>query len=192
MKAPPYTVYSGLSMNATSRSEDEGGVNPTTGSILGFLEMSGPMTGWDLDQMIDTSIGNFWNVTRSQIYRELRELVARGYVVQGPPGPRSRLVHEITDEGRSAFRTWLACDPGPDVIRNRLLLTIFFGDYLEEDRRREILLDQRVSHVVNLTRYQELQHEIGTTGAMASTLRFGITYEEALIAWIDSLLESTP
>jgi hypothetical protein len=32
------------------------------------------MNGCHLDQVIDTSIGNFWDVTRSQVYRELRNL----------------------------------------------------------------------------------------------------------------------
>jgi DNA-binding PadR family transcriptional regulator len=174
-------------MEAARAPEVPGGVNPTAGSILGFLDVLGPLTGWDINQMIETSIGNFWHVTRSQIYRELRDLVGRGYVVQGAPGPRSRSVHEITDEGRQSFRTWLARDPGPDVIRNRLLLTVFFGDHLDPRRLTEILLDQRASHAASLARYRELQQDLGTTSAMASTLRFGISYEEVLIAWIDSL-----
>jgi DNA-binding PadR family transcriptional regulator len=162
-------------------------VNPTAGSILGFLDLFGPLTGWGLDQMIDTSIGNFWHVTRSQIYRELRDLVGRGYVSPGEPGPRSRTVHQITEEGRRAFRSWLARDPGPDVIRNRLMLTVFFGDRLDPARLTEILRDQRATHVATLARYRELQRGLGTDGAMASTLRLGISYEEVLIAWIDSL-----
>src|SRR2546429_256493 len=51
-------------------------LNATAASLLGFLR-AGPMTGWDLDQRVKLSIGNFWNVTRSQIYRELRVLTER-------------------------------------------------------------------------------------------------------------------
>ncbi len=170
------TVHEGLAV-----------VNPTAGSILGFLASFGSLTGWDLDQVIDTSIGNFWNVTRSQVYRELRDLATRGLVVHGEPGLRDRTPYEITEAGRAALHTWLARDPGPDVIRHRLLLTVFFRDHLAPDRLAEILAAQRAEHERTLARYQEVQRDLGTEDARAATLRFGISYEETLIAWIDSV-----
>ena len=48
-------------------------LNPTAATLLGFLHR-GRMTGWDLAQMAEMVIGDFWNVTRSQVYRELRTL----------------------------------------------------------------------------------------------------------------------
>src|SRR5436305_2115796 len=99
-------------------------LNPTAASLLGFLHL-GSMTGWDLDQWVRNSIGNFWNVTRSQIYRELRTLTDRGYVEAGAAGRRDRVPYTITESGRAAFRDWIAQSPPPDVIRSRLLLTVF-------------------------------------------------------------------
>src|ERR1039457_7058864 len=106
-------------------------LNPTAGSILGFLATFGPLTGWDLDKLVESSIGNFWNVTRSQVYRELRDLEARGMAASGEPGPRDRTPYQITKSGRAAFHAWVSRDPGPDMIRHRLLLTVFFSDHLE-------------------------------------------------------------
>ena len=165
-------------------------VNPTAGSILGFLASFGSLTGWDLDQVIDTSIGNFWNVTRSQVYRELRNLATRGLVVQGDSGPRDRTPYDITEAGRAALHAWLARDPGPDVIRHRLLLTVFFRDHLAPDRLAEILAAQRAEHERTLARYQELQRDLGVEDSRATTLCFGTAYEEALLAWIDSVAAS--
>ena len=65
-------------------------LNPTAASLLGYLDL-GPLTGWDLDQWVRSSIGNFWNVTRSQIYRELRTLTELGYVEAGEAGRRDRV-----------------------------------------------------------------------------------------------------
>src|SRR3954451_3189194 len=104
-------------------------LNPTAASLLGYLDL-GPMTGWDLDQWVRNSIGNFWNVTRSQIYRELRTLTERDYVEAGEAGRRERVHYTITDAGRAAFREWIAKPPPGDVIRSRLLLTVFFGHHL--------------------------------------------------------------
>ena len=47
-------------------------LNSTAASLLGFLHEK-PCSGYDLEVVIDGSIGRFWNVTRSQIYRELQE-----------------------------------------------------------------------------------------------------------------------
>jgi hypothetical protein len=44
-------------------------LNPTAASLLGFLH-AGPMTGWDLVATAETLIGDFWSLTRSQVYRE--------------------------------------------------------------------------------------------------------------------------
>jgi DNA-binding PadR family transcriptional regulator len=161
-------------------------LNPTAASLLGFL-LLGPMTGWDLDQLVATSIGNFWNVTRSQIYRELRTLTERGYLEAGDAGRRDRVPYTITPSGRQAFEAWIGQDPGTDVIRSRLLLTVFFGDFLDRPRLREIIDDRKHHHETELTRYRELQKSVGTTGFPAATLRFGIAYEEAFVAWLDSL-----
>lgn len=165
-------------------------LNPTAGSILGFLASFGSLTGWELNKVIDTSIGNFWNVTRSQVYRELRNLATRGLVVQGDSGPRDRTPYDITEAGRAALHIWLARDPGGDVIRHRLLLTVFFRDHLAPERLAEMLATQRAEHKRTLARYQELERELGIEDDRATTLRFGISYEEILIAWIDSVAAS--
>src|SRR3954453_21321284 len=112
-------------------------LNPTAASLLGYLDV-GPMTGWDLDVFVQGSIGNFWNVTRSQIYRELQTLTELGYVKAGTSGPRDRVPYAITAAGRRALKKWIAHPPPADVIRSRLLLTVFFGHHLEPARLREI------------------------------------------------------
>src|SRR5438105_12350606 len=152
-------------------------LNPTAASLLGFLQL-GPMTGWDLDGWVRTSIGNFWNVTRSQIYRELRTLTERGYAKAGDAGRRDRVPYTITAAGQEAFASWIAQDPPGDVIRSRLLLTVFFGDFLDRARLRQIVGDQRRHHEAEVARYRELQKSIGTTGFPAATLRMGVAYEE--------------
>src|SRR4051812_9200426 len=130
-------------------------LNPTAASLLGYLDV-GPMTGWDLDVFVQGSIGNFWNVTRSQIYRELRTLTERGYVKAGTTGPRDRVPYAITAAGRNAFKKWIAQPPTPDMIRSRLLLTIFFGHHLPPARLREIAETERQRHQATLDGYLAL------------------------------------
>jgi DNA-binding PadR family transcriptional regulator len=171
---------------STVTSATELALNPTAASLLGFLHM-GPLTGWDLDAWVRESIGNFWNVTRSQVYRELRSLAERGLVEAGDPGRRDRTPYTITERGKEAFSEWIAGDPGPDLIRSRLLLTVFFGNHLERPRLFEMLAAKRTEHEARLAAYRELEPALTTERYMRATLRFGLRYEEAMLDWLQEL-----
>jgi DNA-binding PadR family transcriptional regulator len=162
-------------------------INPTAASLLGFLE-SGPLTGWGLATRIDRSVGNFWNVTRSQIYRELAQLEAHGMVEGEEAGPREKRPYHITDAGRRAFRDWLNDEPGPDLIRSRLLLTVFFGERLDPAKLRRFLTSHRLQHQRQLETYRELEATLDESLRFPrETLQFGIAYEELCVRWIESL-----
>lgn len=55
------------------------------------------MTGWDLVAAAQERIGDFWSLTRSQVYRELRRMADDGLVRAGPRGRRDRRRYELTD-----------------------------------------------------------------------------------------------
>ena len=172
-----------------------GDLNPTAASLLGFLH-HGSMTGWDLARVVEGSIGYFWNVTRSQIYRELRTLETARFVQVGETGAREKRPFSITDAGRAAFGAWIAREPGPELIRFPLLLTLFFGEHLEEQQIQRFLIGHRLGHEQRLERYRELLRPLDQHQPfVAVTLRFGVAYEEAVLRWFDSLpwlAESAP
>ncbi|MDQ1399177.1 MAG: hypothetical protein QOK20_1109, partial [Acidimicrobiaceae bacterium] len=94
-------------------------LNATAASVLGLLHR-GPMTGWDVARLAEVGLGDFWNVTQSQVYRELRSLDAMRLVEAGPSGPRDKKPYVITDKGRDAFAVWIRREPGADLIRSPL------------------------------------------------------------------------
>jgi DNA-binding PadR family transcriptional regulator len=164
-------------------------LNATAASLLGFL-LSGPCTGWDLVQAVEGSIGNFWNVTRSQVYRELRTLEAQGLVEAGETGPRDRRPYAVTEAGRQAFRNWIAREPGDAVIRFPLLLSVFFGEHVDPPVLRRYLALHRAQHEQRLAEYEQLHEAIGDLEEErfpVYALRFGIEYERAVLRWLDAL-----
>ena len=73
-----------------------------TESLLGMLSL-GPMSGYDLRQMIERSTANFWNESFGQIYPALKKLMESGLVTmeeQRPEGQRLRKVYRLTAEGK--------------------------------------------------------------------------------------------
>lgn len=163
-------------------------LNATAASLLGFLH-AGAMTGWDLVAAADVVIGDFWSLTRSQVYRELATMEGAGLVVAGEIGPRERRPYQLTDAGRDAFAAWLDQEPGPEQIRYPLLLTMAFGEHLDPKRLAAFVASHRQAHTTRLEGYEAMRAQAGAgLGPYAeATLDFGIRYERAVLDWFDHL-----
>ncbi len=160
-------------------------LNPTAASLLGLLHR-GPMTGWDLARQAETIIGDFWNVTPSQIYRELRTLEEAGFVRAGSSGTRAKKPYTITEQGKAAFTVWIRREPGPDIIRSPLLLMVFFGAHLDETHRRRFLAIQRLRHEQTLDQYRTVYQTLADDEPdLANVLQFAIFHEEAFQRWFE-------
>jgi DNA-binding PadR family transcriptional regulator len=162
-------------------------INATAASILGLLARE-PMSGWELYAAFECSIGQFWSITRSQVYRELQTLAASGLIEIGATGARERRVCSITTAGRATFGRWIAAMPGDEIIRFPLLLSIFFGDYLPRETLAAFCAEHRRKHAAQLAAYEaQLPQAEAAAPFPAQALRFGISYERTVLAWIDGL-----
>jgi DNA-binding PadR family transcriptional regulator len=161
-------------------------LNATQGSLLGFLH-GGPRTGWELLQEVEGGLARFWNVTTSHVYRELRTLEERGLVVAGDRGARARVPFSLTDVGRQAFAEWIEQPPGPEQIRFPLLVTLWFGQFLEPDRLEQFLHEARSEHRRRLKLYQSVANSPGDDPHRDAVIGFGIAYEQAIVSWLASM-----
>jgi DNA-binding PadR family transcriptional regulator len=182
-------------------------VNPTAAVLLGLLEL-GPapategygsgaaMTGWQLHETVQASVGAFWNVTRSQIYVELERLAAAGLVEAADDGgPRRRRPHRITPAGRAAFTDWiaaLAAEPaGPDQLRSPLTLLVFFGERVPPRLLRRALQEHRLGRE---RRREQLETMAGALAPAdrarlpSTVLHRGIALAQLNLDWIDEIL----
>ncbi len=160
-------------------------LNPTAATLLGFLHR-GPMTGWDLAQMAEMVIGDFWNVTRSQVYRELRTLEGLELVAADTAGTREKRPYSITDEGRTAFAAFINREPGPDLLRSPLLLMVFFGRHLDPARKQRFLAIHRLRHEQALDEYCRIQRNLdGSEAELGDVLQYAIFHEEAVLRWFE-------
>ena len=164
-------------------------LNATAASLLGFLH-EGPLTGWDLVVVAQQRVGDFWSLTKSQVYRELRAMAAEGLIEAGERGARDRQPFTLTPAGRRAFQHWLERDPGTDLYRSPFLLLVSFGRHLPPDRLADLAARGRVVHARQLAEY-EAQRTAGPDDPFnRATLDFGIAYERAVLDWFDALPEA--
>ena len=158
-------------------------LNSTAASLLGFLR-DGPRSGYELVAVAERTIGNFWSLTRSQVYRELAALAERGLVEAGETGPRARRPYRLTAAGEAAFTAWVARPPGPEQIRYPLLLTLSFGADVPPELLREFLAAHGRAHAERLAGYEQVGAEAGLDRWQRATLAFGTRYERAVLAWL--------
>jgi PadR family transcriptional regulator AphA len=98
-------------------------------ALLGLLSLC-PMSGYDLKQLSEWSVGHFWREGYGQIYPSLKRLAAAGLVrrkTEVNAGRPDRHVYTLTAAGRTKLEKWLHVAAEPDVPRNELLLKVFFG-----------------------------------------------------------------
>src|SRR5271166_5503466 len=173
-------------MASRKRAHAEPDLNATAASILGFLEHE-PMTGWDLAVQIEDIIGDFWNVTRSQIYRELKVLAEQGLVSSMKTGPRDRQPYKLTEAGRRAFRGWIAQPPGPPNMRLPLVLQVFFADAISPVELQRSLASLREYHEGRLEVYRGFADRVKKGSGQHDALRLGIMFQRTMIQWIESI-----
>lgn len=168
------------------------GLNATSASLLGLLQDTGETTGADLLRVAQLRIGDFWNLTRSQVYRELAALSESGYVRAGAPGPRESRPYRITARGKAVFERWLAEESPSHQVRIGLLVMVAFGRYLPPGRLQKLLDEFETEHRRRLEGYKVLDTHLAaqdTDPFVRATLSFGVHYSQAVLQWLDDLAE---
>ncbi|MDP9416674.1 MAG: PadR family transcriptional regulator [Actinomycetota bacterium] len=148
------------------------------------------MTGWDLVATAEERIGDFWSLTRSQVYRELTAMAEAGLIAAGDRGPRERRPYSLTPAGAAAFQRWARRDPAPETIRFPLLLMIGFGRHVPPEVLVRNVRAHRAVHAARLASYERACEDgAGIDVHGRATLDFGLHYERAVLAWFDALPE---
>lgn len=173
-------------------------MNSTAASLLGLLDAcGGELTGGDLARVAQQRIGQFWSLTRSQVYRELAALEQDGLVRPGVPGKRDARPVRITDAGRAAYREWLTEHLPAETIRIPVLLAVAFGSSLDPAALNQVLTRSQAEHRGRLKEYRQLDAQLAEADGgepwARATLSFGMHYEEAVLRWFATLpLEIRP
>jgi DNA-binding PadR family transcriptional regulator len=166
-------------------------VNATAASLLGLLDISGgELTGGELVRLAQDRIGDFWTLTRSQVYREIAALEEEGHIERGELGPRESRPYRVTDAGRATYRSWLTENLPAETVRIPILLAVAFGSVLPSDKVRTVLREAEAEHRRQLAEYRELDGQLMRLDVDAwtrATLSFGLHYEQAVVRWFESL-----
>ncbi|HNX58386.1 MAG TPA: PadR family transcriptional regulator [Spirochaetota bacterium] len=149
-------------------------------AILGILNYM-PMTGYDLNSFFGKSINFFWSAQMSQIYRELKGLENKGFVVASDEasskGPHKR-IYRITKKGTEHLKEWLKDIPEKidEDNRNAFLLRVMLLSTLGADE-----LYSQIE--LRLAKYREDIEKIQAVESELHTLLNQIGKEDLLPYW---------
>jgi DNA-binding PadR family transcriptional regulator len=164
--------------------------------LLGLLTIQ-PMSGYDLGQLIRTSVGHFWRESYGQIYPNLKRLAAEGLVTaktERQKGKPDRRVYSITNKGREQLVKWLALEPQPEIPRNELLLKLFFGAQVSPAIPIANLERMVEEERALLKQFRQAEQEIAGNRQYPDapywrmTARFGLLELEAHLRWAQETL----
>ena len=171
--------------------------NKTRYALLGMLTL-GPMSGYDIKQAIEGSIGNFWAESYGQIYPILKSFVAEGLAtvtVQEQDVRPDRKVYTLTEAGRRTLQAWLAQPADDERRRVELLLRLFFGGETDVQTCIAQVNAYRAKRIAELERYAAIEahltgepHDDPALPYWLMTTSYGRHYCTAMVAWCDETL----
>lgn len=171
-------------------------LTPTSYAVLGYLSIT-PMSGYDLTAAVRKSIDQFWQISKSQIYKELPLLEADGLVtvthVEQDRYPDKR-IYEITGDGETALDIWLnSGELPPSTSRIPELLKLFFGHRMDDAAIRTMLGASRQEHLDSIARFKiliEQLHTVPSARYVLATARYGLLDAQMVVTWIDETLRT--
>lgn len=167
-------------------------------ALLGMLTI-GPLSGYDIRRLIAESTQAFWSESDGQLYPALAKLTELKLITIKPTpkkSSRGKKIYSITPAGRNELKKWLNQPPATAIVRNEMLLKLFFGaniapdilrDHIEKVRyETKAAIQQLKTKKQNLTADEsELKH----LPFWQMTLQYGIRLNEAKLLWCDETLK---
>lgn len=168
-------------------------------ALLGWLSTK-PHSGYELKNLTERYVGEFWYGSFGQIYPLLRQMLEEGLVTmreERDTGHPPRKVYTITGAGRAAFERWMQEPPEEDLFRSELLLKLFFGHLAKPGALVEQVRAALDSARAKLTYYERLHAMLSEQYAgtpdlpfMLITLDRGMIVNRGYVEWAERTLET--
>ena len=169
--------------------------NRTQYTIMGLLSI-GEMSGYDIKRWVEDYLSFFWNESWGQIYPTLKKLENDGMIsdVSSGSDARNKRIYALTPQGSECLKEYLRLPPAEEMMRNELLLKLFFGkaaglDVIEKHIKRE-LQRQRDIEICRQRVSDDLDQceDNGDDKYWKYGLMFGKMYNRMVIDWCENVL----
>ena len=171
-------------------------INRTKYTILGLLTIE-PMSGYDIKRRVEKGTKNFWSESLGQIYPTLAKLVQEKLVVcsEKAVGARTRKVYRITAKGRKELKEWLVLPAELPMVRDELLLKLYFGknmsreECIEHIKREQQKVKDYYNYLRGVEKHVEDEHaDMEDALYWQIVIKHGFHGLDQRLAWCDDAL----
>ncbi|MDO7197830.1 PadR family transcriptional regulator [Acinetobacter pittii] len=158
-----------------------------------------PSTGFELARRFDRSMGFFWNATHQQIYRELNNMLKKGWVstLENEMDNGRKKTYQVEQLGRIELASWMTQQSEPAQLRDDLMVRLRAEAQLSNNQILPELLRHLGLHQEKLKLYQsiydkdfkdsdDLNDRVLYIHKMI--LELGITMESEWIKWLEQVI----
>lgn len=168
--------------------------------ILGLLNYSDRMSGYEIMRVFKDSLSYFWTANTSQIYRELKTLKDNGFVTDESVvqlGKPDKNVFSITENGRTELKNWLG-NFSYGNLNSGLIMKVFFSgevpvsanierfEKLKKDAQENIEKYKLIYQIIEY--YSDLIKAGEKSCYWRMTVDYGQRYNKMTIEWCDECI----
>lgn len=157
-----------------------------------------PSTGIELAKRFDRSMGFFWNSTHQQIYRELGNMLDKGWVstLEEDAAQSRKKTYQVEQLGRIELADWMVKQSPPAQLREDLMVRLRAEAQLGDNQILPELIRHLALHHDTLKIYQQIfakdfahnETEDRTLFIHKMILQLGIDLEYGWIHWLEQLI----
>ena len=171
-------------------------LTPISYVVLGLVRAMGPVTPYEMKQVVANSIGYFWPFPHSQLYAEPTRLADAGLVeeVQETSG-RRRKTYTITAAGHDALDRWIVEGEAElTEIRDLGLLQLFFASDMPAATIADLARRHEALHRERLGEYELLHRQIkdAVAAPTLATLEMGLRFERLAVDFWSEIAADPP
>jgi DNA-binding PadR family transcriptional regulator len=158
-----------------------------------------PMTGYELAKRFDNSVGFFWRANHQQIYRELRLLGEKNWILgetipqEGRP---NKTVFAITEQGKTELYAWSGFKAELPSIKEEFLLKFYALDRVNIPALVQQVRERTQLHRERLALYEKILDRHYKSEARLSRaakgklmgLKAGLMTERGWLGWCEEAL----
>lgn len=162
--------------------------------ILGLLKTRGGLTGYQINELVQTQLSHFYNGGFGMIYPTLKKLENDGLVYKEHINQQekpNKNVFYITKKGTKVFKDAVNQKTEHEILNSDFLVKLYFGESLEGGKEREFLNEEllRKKSALNDLKTNIFKWETnGISEYQKFTVDYGIAYYEAIIKHIEGKL----
>lgn len=158
------------------------------GVLLGFLTL-GDQTGYELKQLMETSVGFFFGASFGSIYPTLKALEREGSVTVTEviqSGRPNKKVYSLTSAGRRYLLQQLEEPLKDESFRSDFLIHLFFGHMKGPDAVLRWIERDRAYREARLGVLKQIEPTVRRHATPYQLLawEFGVTYYESTLSWL--------